>query len=103
MLKPVINKYNNIIRSTVQMKPAHAHKDDYRLEVKQNIELKAYYKITYPNISVGDQVKTYTKGRDTCSSRKQTVSTWAALTYEVIKITARKGDILIFKMFTYYI
>ncbi len=63
MLKPVINKYNNTVHSTTQMKPIQAHKDSNRLEVKQNLELKASYKRKYPNITVGDHVKIYKKGK----------------------------------------
>ena len=86
MLKPVINKYNNTVHSTIQMKPIHAHKDDNQLEVKQNLELKANYKRKYPNISVGDRVKIYTKGKGNYTSRKETVSRWSSSSYEVIKI-----------------
>ena len=38
VLKPVINKYNNIVHSTIEMKPVQAQKDNNSLEVKHNIE-----------------------------------------------------------------
>ena len=57
MLKPVIVKYSNTVHSTIEMKPTQAHQDNIRLEVNQNIEFKATYNRTYPNISVGDNVK----------------------------------------------
>ena len=57
MLKPVINKCNNTVHSTIQMKPVRAHKDDNSLEVKQNIELKASYTTNYPDMSAGDKIE----------------------------------------------
>ncbi len=86
MFKHVINKYNNTVHSTTQMKPVQAHKDTNRLEVKQNIQLKASYKRKYPNISVGDFVKIYKKGKGNFTSRKESVSKWSAAKYKVIKI-----------------
>ena len=49
--------------------------------------MKIYYKSKYPNISVGDNVKIYTKGKCNYTPRKETVSRWSSLTYEVTKIS----------------
>ena len=40
----------------------------------------------YKNISVGDEVKVYTKGNDNYGSRKESKSRWSDRTYTVVKI-----------------
>ena len=86
MLKPVINKYNNTVHSTIEMKPIEAHRDGNRTDVRNNLELKAKYKRTYPNISVNDTVKIYKKGKGNYTSRKETISKWSKENYKVVKI-----------------
>ncbi len=69
------------------MTPKQAHKDTNSLEVKQNLELKSNYKRKYPTISVGDNVKIYTKMKGNYTSRKETISKWSKSIYKVNKIS----------------
>ena len=48
--------------------------------------MKAINKRKYKNISVGDEVKIYTKGKGNYTSRKETTSRWSERTCTVRKI-----------------
>ena len=86
MLKFVVNKYNNTIHSTTNHIPKEAHEDKQSPDFIANLTMKAINKRKYKNISVGDEVKIYTKGKGNCSSRKEATSKWSDEIYTVTKI-----------------
>jgi transposase InsO family protein len=62
VLNYVLITYNYKLKSSVtKMTPNDARKDKNILEVKNNLELHRVHKRKYPDISVGDRVKIYTK------------------------------------------
>ena len=62
LYKPTLKKYNNTIHSSTGAKPVEAHKDENRVNVKVNLTLKQKHFRKYPQLTVGDKVKIYTKG-----------------------------------------
>ena len=72
LYKPTLKKYNNTIHSSTGAKPVEAHKDENRVNVKVNLTLKQKHFRKYPQLSVGDKVKIYTKGAGNYISRKET-------------------------------
>ena len=48
--------------------------------------MKSLNKRKYKNISVGDEVKVYTKGKGNYGSRKESKSRWSDSTYTILKI-----------------
>ena len=86
LLIPTLNKYNNTIHSSTGKKPIEAHKDENRIKVKVNLTLKQKHFRKYPQLSVSDKVKIYTKGKGNYTSRKETVSRWSDKTYKIEKI-----------------
>ena len=48
--------------------------------------MKSLNKRKYKNISVGDEVKVYTKGKGNYGSRKESQSRWSDRTYKVVNI-----------------
>ena len=57
LLKPIIDKYNNTIHSTIEMTPNEAMKEGNRLMVSYNIWNKAKRNRQYLQISLGDDVR----------------------------------------------
>ena len=86
MLIPTLKKDNNTIHSSTGMKPTEAHKDDNRVNVKANLLLKQKNMRRYPKLSVGDEVKIYTKGKGNYTSRKETNPKWSERKYKIEKI-----------------
>ena len=86
MVKFVINKYNRTKHSSTNHTPKEAHNDKNSPDVLANLTMKSVSKRKYKNISVGDEVKVYTKGKDNYGSRKESKSRWSDRTYEVVKI-----------------
>ena len=86
LYKPTLKKYNNTIRSATGAKPVEAHKDENRVNVKVNLTLKQKHFRKYPQLSVGDKVKIYTKGAGNHISRKETNSRWSDKVYTIEKI-----------------
>ena len=86
MLGWVVEKYNNSVHSTIGLTPREAHYDKNSPTVAVNLALKASYKRKYNNISIDDEVKNYTKAKDSYGSRKETVSRWSQKVYKVIDI-----------------
>jgi len=86
MLNFVVNKYNNTIHSSTNHTPKEAHEDNTSPDVIANLTMKAINKRKYKNISVGDEVKIYTKGKGKYSSRKEATSKWSDEIYTVTKI-----------------
>ena len=86
MLKPTLKKYNDSIHSSNGMRPIEAHKDENRINVKANLTLKQKHMRKYPQLSVGDMVKIYKKGKGNYSTRKETISKWSDRKFKVEKI-----------------
>ena len=86
LYKPTLKKYNNTIHSSTGAKPVEAHKDENRINVKVNLTLKQKHFRKYPQLTVGDKVKTYTKGAGNYISRKETNSRWSDKVYTIEKI-----------------
>ena len=86
LYKPTLKKYNNTIHSSTGAKPVEAHTDENRVNVKVNLTLKQKHFRKYPQLTVGDKVKIYTKGAGNYISRKETNSRWSDKVYTIEKI-----------------
>ena len=82
----VVKKYINTIHSNTNHTPKQAHDDKKSPDVIANLTMKNINKRKYKNISVGDEVKIYNKGKGNYTSRKETHSRWSDRTYKVVKI-----------------
>ena len=83
LYKPTLKRYNNTIHSSIGAKPVEAHKDENRVNVKVNLTLKQKHFRKYPQLTVGDKVKIYTKGAGNYISRKETNSRWSDKVYTI--------------------
>ena len=63
VLKPSLNRYNNQIHSSTKTTPNNAHNLDNVIQVRTNLILKEKHNRKYPNISEGDYVKIFDKGK----------------------------------------
>ena len=86
LLIPTLNKYNNTIHSSIDMKPKDVHDDKNEVKVKAELLLKQKKKRIYPNISKGDKVKIYQKGAGNYTSRKEYNSRWSDKVYTVEEV-----------------
>ena len=90
-LHPILNKYNNTIHSTIKMTPNDATKKGNKLMVTFNILNKAKRNRNYPNILVGDDVRTMIKKEGGIT--KGYVPKWSKEVYQVTFI--KNNDYLI--------
>ena len=81
-----MKKYNSTIHSSTGAKPVDAHQDENRISVKVNLTLKQKHFRKYPQLTVGDKIKIYTKGAGNYISREETVSRWSDKVYTIEKI-----------------
>ena len=86
LYKPTLKKYNSTIHSSTGAKPVEAHKHENRVNVKVNLALKQKHFRKYPQLTVGDKVKIYTKGAGSYISRKETNSRWSDKVYTIENI-----------------
>ena len=86
VLKPSLNRYNNQIHSSTKTTPNNAHNLDNVIQVRTNLILKEKHNRKYPNISEGDYVKIFDKGKGNYVSRKETRSEWSERKYKVILV-----------------
>ena len=86
LYKPTLKKYNNTIHSSTGAKPVEAHKVENRVNVKVDLTLKQKHFRKYPQLTVGDKVKIYTKGAGNYISRKETNSRWSDKVYTIENI-----------------
>ena len=84
--KPSLNRYNNQIHSSTKTTPNNAHNLDIAIQVRTNLILKEKHNRKYPNISEGDYVKIFDKGKGNYVSRKETRSQWSERKYKVILV-----------------
>ena len=85
-VKPIIDKYNNTIHTTIEMSPNQAKKIGNQLIKSYNIWNKTKRERQYPKISVGDDVRVKTI-KD--SKTKGYDPKWCK---EVYKVTFIKGN-----------
>lgn len=86
MMRPALNKYNNQVHSSTNTTPNEAHKLDNAVKVKTQLIMKEKHNRKYPNITEGDYVKIYDKGKGKYVSRKETRSRWSEKKYKVILV-----------------
>ena len=87
MMKVSLMKYNSSqIHSSTQTTPNKAHDLDNVLDVRANQILKEKHNRKYPNVTEGDSVKVYSKGKGTYTSRKESRSVWSERKYKVILV-----------------
>ena len=85
MMKVSLKKYNSSqIHSSTQTTPNKAHDLDNVLDVRANQILKEKHNRKYPNVTEGDSVKVYSKGKGNYTSRKESRSVWSERKYKVI-------------------
>ena len=86
VLKPSLNRYNNQVHSSTKTTPNNAHNVDNVIQVRTNLILKEKHNRKYPNISEGEYVKIFDKGKGNDVSRKETKSQWSERKYKVILV-----------------
>ena len=87
MMKASLKKYNNSqVHSSTGMVPNKAHDLDNALEVRSNQILKEKHNRKYPNVTEGDYVKVYSKGKGSFVSKKESRSVWSERKYKVILV-----------------
>ena len=86
VLKPSLNRYNNQVHSSTKTTPNNAHNLDNVIQVRTNLVLKEKHNRKYPNISEGDYVRIFDKGKGNYVSRKETRSQWSERKYEIILV-----------------
>jgi hypothetical protein len=61
-VQEAVDWYNNEnVQATTNMKPVEAEKPENEFDVKTNLEINAIHRRKYPDIEVGDEVRTYRK------------------------------------------
>ena len=77
VLKPSLNRYNDQIHSSAKTTANKAHNLDNVIQVRTHLIRKEKRNRKYPNISEGDYVKIFDKGKGNYVSRKETRSQWS--------------------------
>ena len=90
-LKPIINKYNNTVHSTIEMTPNDAKKRGNRFFVSFNLWKNAKRNRQYPDLSVGDNVRVLLKKE--VGKTKGYMPKWSKEVYQITFI--QNGDYLI--------
>ena len=86
----ILLTYNNKdIHSSHGLTPNEARKDNNRMNVLANLELKKVSTRKYPNILIGDKVKLY---RKKIITEKENKSYWLSTVYTVDKISVSFGQ-----------
>ena len=99
VLGAVLTKYNLTKHETTEMKPVDAKKDSNKFVVWWNVHNKAKKERTYPNLKVGDIVRTMIKKT---TFRKQTDNKWSNDTYKITFIKDNQYMINDHKRKVYY-
>jgi hypothetical protein len=87
----VLIVYNYQMVSTVTgMTPADARKPENTLQVKVSLEMHRHSTRKYPDISVGDYVRTFY--RKQTQSKKEHLSNWSDEKYKVTSISESLGQ-----------
>ena len=87
MMKVSLKKYNSSqIHSSTQTTPNKAHDLDNVLDVRANQILKEKHNRKYPNVTEGDYVKVYSKGKGNLVSKKESFNHWSERKYKVILV-----------------
>ena len=89
-LSEILLTYNNKdIHSSHGLTPNEARKDNNKMAVLANLELKKVSTRKYPNILIGDKVKLY---RKKIITEKEDKSYWLPTVYTVEKISESFGQ-----------
>ena len=80
-LKPIINKYNHTVHSTIDMTPNEAKKRGNKLMVSFNLLNKAKRNRKYPELSVGNNVRVMIKKEPGIT--KGYMPKWSTQVYQV--------------------
>ena len=99
VLDAVLTKYNLTKHETTEMKPVDAKKDSNKFAVWWNLHNKAKKERKYPNLKVGDIVRTMIKKT---TFRKQTDNKWSNDTYKITFIKDNQYMINDHKRKVYY-
>lgn len=86
MLTPVLKRYNSQTHSSTGTSPNKGYDLDNAVQVRANQILKEKHNRRYPNITEGDYVKVFDKGKGNYVSRKETRSQWSSKKYKVILV-----------------
>ena len=78
-----------MVNNSTGMTPYEARKERNRIDVKQNLELRAKHTRKYPDINVGDKVKIYTTKKRLAKERK---SVWSSDSHDVEGIESSHGQ-----------
>ena len=90
-LDDVLDVYNNqMVSSATGMTPAEARKKENTLQVKVNLEMRRHKTSKYPDLNVGDNVKTFFKKRT--QNKKENVSNWSDRIYKVERTSQSFGQ-----------
>lgn len=90
LLYPVLLTYNNKMEhSATGLTPEDARKDRNHMKVKAKLEVNRVSKRKYPDVSVGDKVKVYTK-KDKLD--KERISVWSKDSFEVTGVETSHGQ-----------
>ena len=78
MLKPSLTKYNTTqTHSATGIIPNKAHNLDNTVQAETNLILKEKHNRKYPNLTEGDYVRVYEKGKGNYTSRKESRNQWS--------------------------
>ena len=86
VLKSVLERYNNQKHGSIGTTPNKAHNLDNAVQVNSHLIMREKRNRKYPNISEGDYVRIFDKGKGNYVSRKETRSQWTEKKYKVILV-----------------
>ena len=86
VLKPSLDRYNNQIHNSAKTTPNNARNLDNVIQARTNLILKEKRNRKYPNMSQGDYVKIFDKGKGNYVSREETKSQWNERKHKVILV-----------------
>ncbi len=83
LYEPTLKEYQSTILSSFGAKPVDADKDENRVNVNVNFKIQQKHVRKYPQLSVGNYMKTYTKGAGSYISRKEKNGRWSDKIYTI--------------------
>ena len=85
----VVDWYNSHVQANTNMKPIEAEQPENEFDVKTNLEINAIHRRKYPDIEVGDQVRTFRKKK---VGEKERMGNFAKGNKTVTSITKSLGQ-----------
>ena len=86
MLSKALDKYNDTVHSSTNMKPKDAHDDKNHMDVRVNLTRRDKNTGKYPEVKVNDMVKVFEKKKDNHTERKEHNSKWSNQSHKIIQI-----------------